>query len=75
VCFVTVLCRPDSNEDWNKYANDEEGDDEGDFEDDKDDTYSALAPVMKSDPVNLEVMSGETVVLPCATVNMSMMLS
>lgn len=71
VCLLAAkgFCRPESNEDLYKYPNDEE-DDEGDFDDDnKDDTDNALQPVMKSKPLTLEVHPGETVVLPCATVN------
>lgn len=75
VPFVTGLCSPDSNEDLYKYPNDEEGDDDGDFDDDKGDTDNALPPVMKSKALNLEVQSGDRVVLPCATVNHSMILS
>jgi hypothetical protein len=58
-----------------KYPNDEEMDEDGDFDDDKDDTDSALPPVMKSKPLTLEVYSGDRVVLPCATVNHCKILS
>jgi len=71
VCLLAAkgLCSPDSNEDLYKYPNDEEGDDDGDFDDDKGDTDNALPPVMKSKALNLEVHSGDRVILPCATVN------
>jgi hypothetical protein len=76
VWFVTGLCGPESDEDPDKYLNDEEGDDEGDSDDDnKGDTDSALPPVMKSEQQNLEVPPGNTVVLPCETVNYGKILS
>jgi hypothetical protein len=67
--FVAGLCRPESKEEsYDYYPND----DEADYDDEKDDTYSGLPPVMKSKPLALEVYPGETVALPCATLNMSM---
>lgn len=73
VCLLAskVLCSPENSEDLYKYPNDEEGDDEDDFGDDRDDTDSALPPVMMSKPLTLEVHSGERVDLPCATENHS----
>lgn len=70
LCFVTGLCRPNSkDETYDYYPND----DDGDYEDEKDDAYTGLLPVLKSKPHTFEVHPGETVALPCATVNMSML--
>jgi hypothetical protein len=68
--LVTGLCRPDSKEDSDDYYY--PNDDDGDYEDEKDDPYSGLPPVMKSKPLTFDMHPGETVALPCATVNMSM---
>ncbi|XP_069682729.1 neurotrimin-like isoform X2 [Periplaneta americana] len=69
------LCRPSSNEeeyDDDYYQNDDDTDYEG--EDKDDDEYSGPPPTITSHPLNLEVHPGETVVLPCDTVNLTRML-